>query len=161
MRGMALVNLGWAVVCPYRADFSDDDEVQKLVENWPNICFCNRISKVADVASSVFIGGVGDGNVAEHHYDLGAAADVVPSVLIGVVGDGIVTEHQYDLDAAANARNTSFPVALVGESEVDYSRLRGRLLFAFFVFPNILFVFWIVKLLLFTITRVQACEFHC
>ena len=46
--------------------------------------FCNRISEVADVASSVFVGGVGDGIVAEQHYDL---------------------------DAAANARNTSFPLA--------------------------------------------------
>ena len=96
MRGMALVNLGWAVVCPYRADFSDDDEVQKLVENWPNICFCNRISKVADVASSVFIGGV---------------------------GDGLVVKQQYDIDAAANARNTSFPLVPAVESEVHYSRV--------------------------------------
>ena len=67
-----------------------------MASNWPSISFCNRISKVADVASSVFVGGVGDGIVAEHHYDL---------------------------DAAANARNTSFPLAPAGESEVHYSRV--------------------------------------
>jgi hypothetical protein len=53
-----------------------------FVGNWPNSYLCNRILKVADVASSVvFVGGVGDGIVAEHHYDF------------------------------ANARNTSFPLA--------------------------------------------------
>ena len=86
--------------------------MNSFVGNWSNIFFCNRISKVADVTSSVvFVGGVGDGIIAEHHYDLEVAADVASSVFVGGVGDGIVAEHHYDLDAAANARNTYFPLA--------------------------------------------------
>ena len=44
-------------------------------------------------------------------------------VFVGGVGDGIFAEHHYDFDAAANARNTSFPLAPAGESEVHYSRV--------------------------------------
>ena len=89
-----------------------------FVGNWPNICFCNRILKVADVASSVFVGGV--------------------------FWDRIVAEQHYDIDAAANARNTSFPLVPAGESEAHYSRVNfggeccSRLRN---VFPNIIFVF--------------------
>ena len=50
-------------------------------------------------------------------------ADVASSVFVGGVGDGIVAGHHYDLDAAANARNMSFPLATVAESEVRYSRV--------------------------------------
>jgi hypothetical protein len=71
-------------------------------------------------------------------------ADVASSVFVGGVGDGIVAEQHYDFDAAANARNTSFPLARAGESEVHYSRVNfmGRLLFAAAnSFPNITFAF--------------------
>ena len=61
----------------HRTDFSDDDdEVQKLdfiCRKVAEHLFCSRISKVD--ASSVFVGGVGGGIVAEQHYDLDAAAN--------------------------------------------------------------------------------------